>query len=116
MRVSLTAVLALSIAGVSAAPAAPASELARSVAPRKGSFEVTAKFNKDGIRSGKAALHKAYRKHNLSPTREMPTFLGRRDNGEVTANVESGGALYIISVTIGGQSFHLDGDTGSGDT
>jgi aspergillopepsin I len=73
------------------------------------------------VRNGTAALLKAYAKHGLVPTREVPKWftealaptLGKRQNGQAPA--VPNGVEYLVSTTIGGQTLSLDFDSGSSD-
>ncbi|KAG0650345.1 Aspergillopepsin-1 [Hyphodiscus hymeniophilus] len=81
-------------------------------------FSIPAVHNPDYVRNGTAAMLKAYAKHYLTPTREMPeafmSALHKRQDGSVSAE-PSGGAEYLIPVTVGGEQLNLDLDTGSAD-
>jgi hypothetical protein len=81
-------------------------------------FSATAVHNANFVRNGTAALLKAYAKHHLTPTKEMPeSFLAalqKRQDGSATA-VPSDGVEYLVSTSVGGQSLNLDFDTGSAD-
>jgi aspergillopepsin I len=81
-------------------------------------YSVPALHNPSYVRNGTAALLKAYAKHRLTPTRELPSAfldaLQKRQDGSVTAE-PSNGVQYLIPVTIGGENLALDLDTGSAD-
>lgn len=108
MLSSLT-VLALAVA----AQAAPTSNVIGSK-----SFSAPAIHNPNFVRNGSAALMKAYAKHHLTPTKELPAAflneLGKRQDGSATAS-PSNGVEYLVSTSVGGQSLNLDFDTGSAD-
>ena len=61
---------------------------------------------------------KAYAKHHLTPTRELPSaFMSevqRRQDGSAPA-VPADGVEYLVATTVGGQTLNLDFDTGSAD-
>ncbi len=108
---STITVLALAVA----AQAAPAPAV--NVIGSK-TFSAPAVHNANYVRNGTAAMLKAYAKHHLTPTREMPeafmAALGKRQDGSATA-VPSDGVEYLVSTSVGGQSLNLDFDTGSAD-
>ncbi|KAF8859833.1 acid protease [Acephala macrosclerotiorum] len=112
---SVITVLALAAAAQAApAPApAPAANVQGSTA-----FSATAVHNSNFIRNGTAAMLKAYAKHNLKPTHDMPesflAALAKRQDGSATA-VPSDGVEYLVSTVVGGQTLDLDFDTGSAD-
>lgn len=62
---------------------------------------------------------KAYGKHNLSPTKEMPaSFLNslkKRQDGSAPAIPDVNNVEYLVTTSVGGQSLDLDFDTGSAD-
>jgi hypothetical protein len=62
---------------------------------------------------------KAYAKHNLTPTKEMPasfmSALKKRQDGSAPAFPDSNGVEYLVTTTVGGQNLDLDFDTGSAD-
>ena len=84
-------------------------------------FSVSAVHNVNFSRNGTAQLLKAYAKHGLVPTREMPNWftdalapkLGKRQNGQAAA--VPNGVEYLVSTTVGGQTLSLDFDSGSSD-
>ncbi len=90
MLSTISAVLGLAVT-IQAAPApAPASEVVR-----RSTFSAPAVHNANFVRNGTAALLKAYAKHHLIPTKEMPEaflneLLAKRQDGSATA-VPSGG-------------------------
>jgi hypothetical protein len=106
---STITVLALAVA----AQAAPAANVARS-----SKYSVPAVHNPNFVRNGTAAMLKAYAKHHLTPTREMPSAflnaLQKRQDGSAPAD-PSDGVEYLVPVTVGGQKLNLDLDTGSAD-
>ncbi|CZR62848.1 probable aspartic proteinase precursor [Phialocephala subalpina] len=106
-------VLALAAAAQAAPAPAPASNVQGSTA-----FSAPAVHNANFIRNGTAAMLKAYAKHNLKPTHEMPeafmAALAKRQDGSATA-VPSDGVEYLVSTVVGGQTLDLDFDTGSAD-
>jgi hypothetical protein len=61
---------------------------------------------------------RAYAKHNLIPTREMPSAflseLQKRQDGSATAS-PSNNAEYLVPVSVGGETLNLDFDSGSAD-
>jgi hypothetical protein len=81
-------------------------------------FSAPAVHNPNFVRNGTAAMLKAYAKHHLTPTHEMPSeFLAeiqRRQDGSATA-VPSDGVEYLVTTSVGGQNLNLDFDTGSAD-
>ncbi|KUJ09232.1 acid protease [Mollisia scopiformis] len=103
-------VLALAAAAAHAAPT--------SIAVGSKTFSAPAVHNPNYVRNGTAALLKAYAKHHLTPTKELPTAfleaLAKRQDGSATA-VPSDGVEYLVSTSVGGQSLNLDFDTGSAD-
>jgi len=108
---STVTLLALAI-GAQAAPA-PAVNLIGST-----TFSAPAVHNANFQRNGTAAMLKAYAKHNLKPTKEMPhSFLSeleKRQDGSATA-VPANGVEYLVTTSVGGQNLNLDFDTGSAD-
>ncbi|KAH7390241.1 putative endothiapepsin [Cadophora sp. MPI-SDFR-AT-0126] len=113
MLYSTLSVLVLAI-GASAAPApAPAANVVGSKA-----FSAPAVHNANFQRNGTAAMLKAYAKHHLTPTKEMPAeflaALQKRQDGSATA-FPSDGVEYLVTTSVGGQSLDLDFDTGSAD-
>ncbi|PVH86205.1 Asp-domain-containing protein [Cadophora sp. DSE1049] len=113
MLYSTLSVLILAI-GVSAAPApAPTVNVVGSKA-----FSAPAVHNVNFQRNGTAAMLKAYAKHHLTPTKEMPAeflaALQKRQDGSATA-FPSDGVEYLVTTSVGGQSLDLDFDTGSAD-
>lgn len=107
--ISTITVLALALA----AQAAPAGIVTGST-----KFSAPAVHNANFVRNGTAAMLKAYAKHHLTPTHEMPrefiAEIQRRQDGSATA-VPSDGVEYLVSTSVGGQSLNLDFDTGSAD-
>lgn len=112
MFCSITSFLALGLA-VQAAPALPVVAVSGN-----STFSASAVHNANFVRNGTAALLKAYAKHGLTPTKEMPAAflndLAKRQDGSATA-VPSDGVEYLISTSVGGQNLNLDFDTGSAD-
>lgn len=106
---STITVLALAVA----AQAAPA---ANAVGNKQ--YSVPAAHNPGFTRNGTAAMLKAYAKHHLTPTREMPSAftdaLRKRQDGSAPAD-PSDGVEYLVPVTVGGEELNLDLDTGSAD-
>lgn len=111
-----TAVLALA----AVAQAAPASQ----AAPVSKAFSIPAVHNVNHVRNGTAAMLKAYRKWNLTPTKPVSEsflsellagVLSKRQDGSVTASPDENNVEYLVPVTIGGQELQLDFDTGSAD-
>lgn len=115
MLYSTLSVLVLAL-GASAAPA-PAPAPAVNVVGSK-TFSAPAVHNANFHRNGTAAMLKAYAKHHLTPTKEMPkeflAALQKRQDGSATA-FPSGGVEYLVTTSVGGQSLDLDFDTGSAD-
>ncbi|KAL2062363.1 hypothetical protein VTL71DRAFT_6629 [Oculimacula yallundae] len=111
MLYSTISLLAIAI-GASAAPA-PAVNVVGSKA-----FSAPAVHNANYQRNGTAAMLKAYAKHHLTPTKEMPTeflaALQKRQDGTATA-FPADGAEYLVTTSVGGQNLDLDFDTGSAD-
>jgi hypothetical protein len=70
------------------------------------------------VRNGTAAILKAYAKHNLTPTKEMPaaflSALAKRQDSAAPA-FPADGAEYLVTTSVGGQNLDLDFDTGSAD-
>ncbi|KAK0105359.1 Type I transmembrane sorting receptor [Cadophora gregata] len=98
--------------GASAAPApAPGVNVVGSKA-----FSAPAVYNANFHRNGTAAMLKAYAKHNLTPTKEMPAeflaALQKRQDGSATA-FPADGVQYLVTTSVGGQRLDLDLDTGS---
>jgi hypothetical protein len=81
-------------------------------------FSAPAVHNVNFVRNGTAAMLKAYAKHHLTPTHEMPSeFMAevrKRQDGSATA-VPSDGVEYLVTTSVGGQNLNLDFDTGSAD-
>lgn len=106
-------VLALAAVAQAAPAPAPAANVQGSTA-----FSAPAVHNTNFIRNGTAAMLKAYAKHNLKPTHEMPeafmAALAKRQDGSATA-VPSNGVEYLVSTVVGGQTLDLDFDSGSAD-
>jgi len=117
MLSALTTVLALA-AAVQAAPA-PVSESVAIRATGSGRHTVPALRQSSYVRNGTAAMLKAYRKHNLTPTREMPasfmSSLSKRQDGSAPASPDTNDVEYLVPTTVGGQVLNLDFDTGSAD-
>ncbi|KAL3418883.1 Endothiapepsin [Phlyctema vagabunda] len=114
MLSALTSVLALAVAVQGAPAPAPAA-----LAVGDSTFTVPAIHNENFVRNGTAALLKAYAKHGLVPTKEMPSEFykfkkGKRQDGSAPAS-PSNGVEYLVPVTVGGQVLNLDFDTGSSD-
>ncbi|KAH9213836.1 aspartic peptidase domain-containing protein [Leptodontidium sp. 2 PMI_412] len=111
MLYSTLSVLVLAI-GASAIPA-PAVNVVGNTA-----FSAPAVHNHNFQRNGTAAMLKAYAKHHLTPTREMPAeflaALQKRQDGSATA-FPSDGVEYLVTTSVGGQNLNLDFDTGSAD-
>lgn len=113
---STLSVLALAIAA-QAAPA-PASNVVGEAAFSADAVHIS-NFKPDYVRNGTAAMLKAYAKHHLTPTKEMPrefmeALVHKRQDGSATA-IPAGGVEYLVSTTVGGQKLNLDFDTGSAD-
>lgn len=81
-------------------------------------FSVPAVHNANFHRNGTLAMLKAYAKHHLIPTKEMPSAflneLQRRQDGSAPAS-PSDGVEYLVPVSIGGETLNLDFDSGSAD-
>jgi hypothetical protein len=109
MYLTISTLLAFAIA----AQAAPATNLVGS-----STFSAPAVHNVNKVRNGTAAMLKAYAKHGLTPTKEMPAAflneLSKRQDGSATA-FPADGAEYLVTTVVGGQSLDLDFDTGSAD-
>jgi aspergillopepsin I len=107
-------VLALAIA----AQAAPAPVPDTPSVEGSKSFTAPAVHNPNFVRNGTAAMLKAYAKHRLTPTKEMPSgFLAavnKRQDGSAPAS-PADGVEYLVSTTVGGQKLNLDFDSGSSD-
>ena len=105
-------VLVLAVAA-QAAPATPGA-----AASGSQQYTVPAVHNPNFVRNGTAAMLKAYAKHHLTPTREMPaafmSALNKRQDGSAPAD-PSDGVEYLVPVTVGGEKLNLDLDTGSAD-
>lgn len=88
MLATASTVLALAIA-VQAAPA-PASQTSNLIGSTAFSAEA---LHQDVVRNGTAAMLKAYAKHHLIPTKEMPAafldHLAKRQNGAVSTVLPS---------------------------
>jgi hypothetical protein len=102
--------------------------------PKGRSFIVDQVLQRDFVPHGPTALSKAYRKFNITPTnfgldaldfepvtansQEAETSQGTSypsKEGSVTATSFLGDAMFISPVTIGGQHFMMQFDTGSAD-
>jgi len=106
-------VLALAVAAQAApAPVTPIVEGSKA-------FSAPAVHNTNFVRNGTAAMLKAYAKHRLTPTKEMPSgFLAtvqKRQDSSAPADPADGGAEYLVQTTVGGQNLNLDFDSGSSD-
>jgi aspergillopepsin I len=81
-------------------------------------FSAPAVHNANFHRNGTLAMLKAYAKHHLTPTKEMPSAfmseLQRRQDGSAPAT-PSDGVEYLVPVTVGGEELNLDFDSGSAD-
>lgn len=85
-----------------------------------GSFSLPAVHTAN--RNGTAAMLKAYRKFNLTPTQDFSTSFWnelrvsrKRQDGTAPASPDSSNSEYLVPVTVGGQKLNLDFDSGSAD-
>ncbi|TVY71406.1 Aspergillopepsin-1 [Lachnellula suecica] len=113
--ITALSVLALAVA----AQAAPATPLTSNITvDGSGAFSAPAVKNPNYVRNGTAAMLKAYAKHRLTPTKEMPaefmSALAKRQDGSAPA-IPSDGVEYLVQTSVGGQKLNLDFDSGSSD-
>lgn len=118
----------LSSPAVLGAPAQPSQQL------KKRTFKVNRIRRSDYVPNGLSAIKKAYAKFGIIPTdinfgsldfNIFPTAADRQainkadepdENGAVTNMPAQNDVLYLAPVTIGGQEFVMNFDTGSSDT
>ena len=84
------------------------------VAKPKKDFVVKQTAAKPSIKSGPAALASAYQKYR-KPVPQHVAAAAAGNDGSVTTNPSDFDSQYLTPVTIGGQQFTLDFDTGSSD-
>lgn len=80
----------------------------------KKDFTVHQSVPKSTIRSGPAAVAATYAKYGKQPPPNVEAAAASND-GSVTTNPTEFDSEYLTPVTIGGQRFTLDFDTGSSD-